>query len=228
MDVVIDTLLNLLYEHRYIFIFVGAILEGAYIMVLAGVLLKLGFFNVWGLSAVLLLGYFFHGILFYMLGRIGGHQILEKWVKRFHLTKKLIEKLEKYFKKHSVKTLFITRITYGLCVPALIVAGSFKMNWKKFISVIFVANFIWVFATVGLGYVFGIGYEALGTVVKTISIAFMIISFVLIIFLSFFIVHWLRRFARTKFIKRLEKQSFAFIRGVGKIISNSFDNGKNK
>jgi len=228
MDVVIDTLLNLLHQHWYIFAFIGALFEGTYIMILGGVLFKLGLFNFWGLSAVLLLGYFLNGIMLYLIGRIGGHQILDKWGKRFHLTKRIIEKLERYFKKHSVRTLFITRITYGLCVPAVIMAGALKMNWKKFVSVIFVANFIWVYVMLGLGYLFGVSYEALGAVVKTISVVFVIVAFVLAILLSFLIVYWLRRFARTKFIKRLEKHPFAFLRGMGKIISNSFDNGKDK
>ena len=40
-----NSVLNLLYQHRYIFVFLGALFEGTFIMILAGVLYKFGYFK---------------------------------------------------------------------------------------------------------------------------------------------------------------------------------------
>ena len=228
MEIIVNSILNLLHEHWYIFAFLGAVFEGSYIMVLAGVLFKFGYFNFWGLIAVLSLGYFINGLFFYLIGRFGGHQILDKWVKKLRITKKLLEKLENYLKKHSVKTLFITRITYGLSVPTFIIAGSFKMRLKKFILVTIVADFVWIFVMFGVGYVFGISYEAIGIIAKGIAAGFTVFLFVAIISLSIFIVYWLRRSVKAKFLKKLENHRFAFLRGFGKVISNLTNNKNEK
>ena len=227
MELIANSVLNLLSEHRYIFSFLGALFEGTYIMILTGVLLKFGYFKFWGLITVLIIGYFLNGMGFYLIGRVGGHQILEKWVKRLRITRKLLEKLEDYFKKHSVKTLFITRVTYGLSIPSFIIAGSFKMKLRKFMIVNLVAAIVWIAGTVGLGYVFGVSYTALGIVTKTVSIGLVVAFFVIIILLSVLVVYWLRRFAKMKFIRKLENNRFTFLRGVGKMITNFANKNEN-
>lgn len=227
METVINSIGNLLYNHRYIFAFLGAWFEGNYIMILSGVFYKFGFFKFWGLMAVLNLGYFLGGVMYYMMGRIGGQKVLEKWVRRLHLTKKLLLRLENYFKKHSVKTILITRITYGLAIPALIIAGSFRMKWKKFLIVNLISTIIWVFGAFALGYVFGISYSALGKITKTIAVGLAIALFVIMVFLTFFVFHWFMRSIKLKFMKRLENNRFQLIRKIGSAF-NYLINGKNK
>jgi membrane protein DedA with SNARE-associated domain len=223
MELIANPIANLLYEHRYIFAFLGALLEGTYIMILAGVLFKLGYFKFWGLIAVLGLGYFLNGFAIYLIGRFGGHQILVKWGRKLHLTKKLLEKLETHFKKHSFKTLFITRLTYGLSFASFIIAGSFKMKLKKFLFVNLAGTIVWVLGMFGLGYLFGVSYEALRVVTKGITIGLTIVLVVIIIIISTLIVYWLRRLAKSRFLKRLENNRFQFLRQIGVLISNSFD-----
>lgn len=67
-----NSVLQLLYEHRYIFAFLAAMLEGTFIMILSGVLFRFGYFNLWQLFAVLVVGYFLNGLFWYLLGRLGG------------------------------------------------------------------------------------------------------------------------------------------------------------
>jgi len=216
-----NSVLNLLYTHRYIFSFLGAFFEGTFIMILTGVLYKLGYFKFWALLSVLLSGYFLNGVTWYLIGRYGGNQVLEKWGKRLHLTKNLIEKLEEYFKNHSARTLFITRITYGFSMLSFMIAGSFKMKFKKFAAVNLAATIIWVLGLVGIGYIFGASYKALSIVTKSIRIGLTIGIFAIIVLISFLIVYWLRWFARTKFIQDLsEHKESEFLRWVGEKISN--------
>lgn len=227
MEVIDNSILRLLYEHRYVFAFLGALFEGTFIMILAGVLHKLGYFKFWALFSVLLSGYFLNGVIWYLIGKYGGNHVLEKWGKRLHLTKNLIEKLEEYFKNHSVKTLFITRITYGFGMLSFMIAGSFKMKFKKFAAVSLTAAIVWVSGLFIVGYIFGASYIALSVVAKGIRVGLIIVLFAVIILISFLILYWLRRFAKTKFIQNLsENNDSDFLRWIGKKISN-FGNNKN-
>ena len=214
-------LVNLLYQHRYIFAFLGALFEGTFIMLLAGALYKFGYFKFWGLMAVLISGYFLSGVIWYLIGKYGGNQVLDKWGKRLHITRNLIEKLEEYFRNHSVKTIFITRITYGFSMLSFMIAGSLKMKFKKFMMVSFIATIIWVFGLVGIGFLFGASYKALSIATKGIRVGLTIAFFTIIVLVSFLIFYWLRRFARTKFIQDLsEHKNSQFLRWLGEKISN--------
>lgn len=220
MEIIANSILNLLYEHRYIFSFLGALFEGTYVMILAGVLYKFGYFKLWGVMLVLLGGYVLNGIMFYLIGRMGGNTALEKWGSRFHLTKKILEKLENYFKKHSIKTIFVTRITYGLSGPTMIIAGVFKMKWKKFITVNLISSLVWVLVIFGLGYVFGSSFKALGEITRGIAIGAVVALFILTVSISVFVVFWIKHFTKIKFLKRLENNRFQFFRKIGNLINN--------
>jgi len=221
-----NSLVRLLYEHRYIFAFLGALFEGTFIMLLAGVLYKFGYFHFWGLFAVLLAGYFFNGIGWYLLGRFGGNAIMEKWVKRFRVGRKISDKLEDYFKEHSIKTLFITRVTYGLSMYTFIIAGALKMAWKKFLSVNLAAAIGWVLIMVGLGYGFGASYRALAVITKSIAFGVTIVVITAIVLVSISFVYLLRFFARQRFVQDLEKHQNSFVRKIGEAIGRIFNNEK--
>ncbi|PJE57515.1 MAG: hypothetical protein COU82_01490 [Candidatus Portnoybacteria bacterium CG10_big_fil_rev_8_21_14_0_10_38_18] len=221
-----NSVLNLLYTHRYIFSFLGALFEGTFIMLLAGVLYKFGYFNFWGLMTVLLAGYFLNGLFWYLLGRFGGNKVLEKWVRRFRVGRKISDKLEEYFRDHSVKTLFITRITYGFSMYAFIIAGALKMSWKKFLSVSFAASLTWILVMIGLGYGFGASYKALSVITKSITFGLTVVLLAVIVLASLSFIYWLRYFARQKFVQDLENHQNSFVRKIGELISKSFNNKK--
>lgn len=222
MEVINNSVLELLYEHRYIFAFLGAMLEGNFIMILSGVLFKFGFFDFWALAAVLIGGYFLNGIAWYLIGRIGGNVIVEKFMKRRKFGKKIIDKLEEFSQKHSAKTIFLTRITYGVSMFTFMIAGSLKMNWKKFLSVSFIAAIGWVLIMVSLGYGFGVGLQSLSKVARGIAFGLVVVIIILIILVSFSFIAWMRYFAGTQFVKDLENHKSPFLSKIGEIITKSF------
>ncbi len=227
MNYLDNSILRILYEHRYIFAFLGALFEGTYIMLLSGVLLKFGYFNFFGVLSVLFAGYFLNGIVWYLIGRAGGYKVLEKWGRRFHLTNKLIDKLEYYFKKHSIKTIFITRITYGFSMPALIIAGSLKMKWKKLLSVTFFATIVWIVMMVGLGYVFGLGYSAMGKVMNAIAKGLAFLIFALITLTIILLIYFILRSVRKRFFKEVEEES-SLLERAGELFNHLFNDKKDQ
>ena len=226
MEYIDNSILRLLYEHRYIFAFLGALFEGTFIMLFTGVLYKLGYFNFWWLTAVLVFGYFLNGVIWYLVGKYGGNQVLDKWGKRLHVAGNLIEKLEEYFKNHSVKTIFITRVTYGFSLLSFMIAGSFRMKFKKFLFSSLAASIVWTWGLVGIGFLFGASYKALSVVTKSIAVGLAVILFLAIVLFSILFIYLLRYFARRKFIQDLENHDVGFIRKFGGLINRIFNNKK--
>lgn len=222
MELIGKTILQLLDQHKYIFAFLGALFEGTFIMLLAGVLYKLGLFKLWGIILVLFVGYMCNAFMFYLIGRFGSSAVLEKWSKRRHLSNELLDKIKSYFKKHNGKALFITRITYGFSSIVMIMSGSFRMKIKKYLIINFFATIIWVGMMFSFGYIFGTSYKALGSITRTITIGVTIVLFVALISFSVAVVYGLRIFARTKFIKKLENHPSSFLRRLGSIIIKAF------
>lgn len=191
-------------------------------MILGGALLRFGYFNFFGLGAVLVGGYFLNGVFWYLAGRIAGHTIVEKWIKRFRIGRKIADKLERYFQDHSIKTIFITRITYGISMFSFLIAGSMKMNFKKFLTISFIGTIVWVLVVGGIGYGFGAGLQTLSKVAKGITIGITAVLFILMVLISSSFVYWMRYFARTKFIKDLENHESPFLSKVGELIRKAF------
>lgn len=222
MELIGKTILQLLDQHKYIFAFLGALFEGTFIMLLAGVLFKLGLFKLWGIILVLFVGYMCNAFMYYLIGRLGSSAVLEKWGKRRHLSSDLLNKIKDYFIKHNGKALFFTRITYGFSSVVMIMSGSLRMKIKKYFIINFFASIIWVSVMFGFGYVFGTSYKVLGSITRSITIGVTIVLFAVLISFSMVVVYGLRIFARTKFIKRLENHPSSFLRRLGKIIIKTF------
>ncbi len=228
MEIIDNSLLQLLYEHRYVFAFLAAMLEGTFIMVLGGVLFKFGYFNLWHLFAVLVIGYFLNGVFWYLVGRLGGTQIIEKFIKRFKTGKRIMNRIEEYFNNHSVKTLFLTRITYGIGMFTFMIAGSLKMKWKKFAPINLLATITWVLIVGAIGYGFGASLQSLGNVTKGITIGIIAIIIFLIILISISFIAWMRYFARTQFVKDMENHDSVILSGIGGFIRRAFHHKSKK
>lgn len=201
MSAFIDAITPFFYEHRYIFAFLGALFEGTNIMLLGGFLYKLGLFKFWNIFFTLFIGYIVNGYAWYAIGRLGGRKILDRWGPRFFLTRGRIKKLEGYFKKHTTKALIISRITYGISGCVFIIAGIFRTKLRKFFWCNLVAGVIWVLMMFGIGLSFGASYEALSKVTRVVAVWLLVVLFIIIVLIAAFLVYWLRKKARIKFIE---------------------------
>lgn len=220
MSEFISTITPFFHQHRYIFAFLGALFEGSNIMLLCGFLYKLGIFKFLNIIAILFLGYFINGYVLYSVGRFWGRKVLEKWGPRFFLTQERLRKLERYCKKHMGRALIIAKITYGFGMPTFIIAGMFKTKAKKFFWCNLIATIIWVLMLFAIGYSFGASYELLSKVIRLIAGWLMAVLFIVIVLIAIWLVFWLRRLARTKFIeKSLNQGSWKRLREFGKKIN---------
>jgi len=179
MGAIIQHFVSGLSYYRYLLAFVLAIFEGPIVMVGSGLLLRLGFFYFWPIYLALVLGDFVADLGWYAVGYFGARKFVDRWGKYLSLTPPVMRKLEKLFKEHHDKILFISKITmgFGFALATLVAAGMSKVPFKKYALYNFLGGFIWTGILLAAGYFFGQLYTLLG---KGFKIAFIIFLAVLV------------------------------------------------
>lgn len=151
---VINYLGNLLFFSKYVIAFLGTIIEGPIVTFMSGFLLKMGYFDFVPLYLCLFGGDFVADIGWYSVGRFGARKVLNKYGRFLKLTPETIEKIENKFKDNQQKIIFTSKITMGLSLPTLIVAGMMHVPFKKYIKVVFLGGLLWTGILLGIGYFF--------------------------------------------------------------------------
>jgi len=148
-----------LFSHKYIFLFLGAAIEGLNTMVLGGFLVSTKSIPLLPTFAVFTLGYTLNGYLWYAVGYFGGSKPIDKWGRTKPRSDKIIKTVQNYFERHSGKAIVITKFTFSLTIAALIMAGSLKYNLRKFSLYNFIGSIGWVSLTLFVGFFFGQSYK---------------------------------------------------------------------
>lgn len=154
----------------YSTLFVLMVLEGPAITILGAFLASLGFFNVFVILFLSILGDIVGDIILYAIGYYGGAKILEKAERFLKIKPHVIEKIKNYFKKYGKKTIFYVKSTTGLCWITFIAAGSIRMNFKDFLTASFLGGIIWSAFLVLSGYFFGYAFEKINEYIKSAGI----------------------------------------------------------
>lgn len=142
------------------------IVEGPVATLLAAFAASLGFFNVYVVLILSMLGDIIGDMILYCLGYFGGAKTLEKAEKILKIKPELILKIEKLFNNHGKKTIFAVKSTTGLCWITFIAAGSVRMTFREFILGSFFGGIVWSGFLVTMGYFFGYAFEQINDYIK--------------------------------------------------------------
>ena len=74
----------------------------------------------------------------------------------------------------------------------------------------------------GLGYVFGLGYSAMGRVMQTIATGLTILIFALITLTLILIIYFIMRFIRKRFFTEVEKEESSLLEKTGAMFNHLF------
>jgi membrane protein DedA with SNARE-associated domain len=203
------------FEHyKYLFIFLGSVIEGFNIIILAGFLASIGTVGIVPAFAICLVGEFLNGCAWYTVGYFGGAKPIDKWGRKDPKSRKIIETVENYFHRYSGRAIIFTKLTWSLTIATLIMAGSFKYNLKRFALYNFIGGLGWTLMTFIIGYVFGKGYRAVNLVNNVgYAVLFLIIAAILIYFVKVLI--------KSKFIQSLN--AMQQLREMGERIREGID-----
>ena len=145
--------------YKYLFLFLGAMIEGLNTMVLGGFLVSVNSIRLLPTLLLFILAYTINGYIWYTVGYFAGAKPIDKWGRKDKKGRKIIEKVEEYFNKYSGRAIIITKFTFSLTIATLLMAGSLKYDLKKFTFYNFIGSVGWVVVTLFVGYFFGQSYK---------------------------------------------------------------------
>ncbi len=165
----IQTYFPALVSHKYIFLFLGAAIEGFNTMILGGFLVSSDNIKLLPTFLVFMVGYTINGYGWYFVGYFAGAKPIDKWIRKDVKGQKIIDKVQEYFERYSGRAIIITKFTFSLTIATLIMAGSLKYNLKKFSLYNFIGSVGWVSVTLFTGYFFGESYKFFFTYLKGLT-----------------------------------------------------------
>ncbi len=158
----------------YVPVVLVAFLEGPFLSIIFGILLRLGYFSFFPVYGALMLGDLIGDIVWYYIGYHYGRRAVNRFGKRFKITEEDVAKTEKLFHKHQHKILFISKITngFGFALAVLMTAGIAKIPFKRYITINFFGQLVWSGLLLGIGYFFSESYIRIESVGGKISLIF--------------------------------------------------------
>jgi|SRR3989344_3337269 len=185
------------FSHTYIFLFIGAAIEGLSTLVIGGFLVSTHSISFFPALLAFALGHTVNGYLWYGVGYYGGAKSIDKWVRTKDNSRKIIEKVEVYFHRHSGKAIFLTKFTFSLTIATQVMAGSLKYNLRKYSWYNFIGSICWAAFAMSIGYFFGASYRLLFVYLKDVAY--------LIVFLggAIALIYILKAIFRSTFIRAI-------------------------
>ena len=159
-----------LISHKYLFLFIGAAIEGLSALVIGGFLVATNGVQFLPALMAFSFGHTLNGYIWYAVGYYGGAKSIDRWGRPKENSRKIIEKVEDYFKRHSGKAIFITKFTFSLTIATQIMAGSFKYDLRKYSWYNFIGSVCWATFAMSIGYFFGQSYKLLFVYLKDFSL----------------------------------------------------------
>lgn len=154
-----ESVVSMIYSlqgYSYFFLFLMMVFQGPIITALAAFASSIGFFNIYVIFSISVLGNLIPDIILYFIGKSCRSDFIMKILFKFGISKKKISFLERGLKKHAEKTLVITKLTPALPVPGLILAGFVGIPFLRFLYIVVVFNLVASTIFTFLGYYFGV------------------------------------------------------------------------
>jgi membrane protein DedA with SNARE-associated domain len=145
----------LLENYGYFAVFVGALLEGETVLIMAGFAAHRGLLLLPPIIAVAAAGGFLGDQLFFTLGRLRGRQMLT----RFPTLTRQTDRVDALLHRHSTWLIIGVRFMYGLRIAGPLLLGMSRVSHLKFALLNALGAALWAAVVTGAGYVFGQAVE---------------------------------------------------------------------
>ncbi|MDO8453901.1 MAG: DedA family protein [Sulfurimonas sp.] len=179
-------LVDLIFDWGYWGIFILMSIESSFIpfpseivLIPAGYLASQGQMSVFFIMLSALGGSLVGAFVNYYLAITLGRRILKRYGKYFFINEDVLVKMDGFFEKHGHISTFIGRLLPGIRQLISIPAGLARMNLGVFTIYTALGASIWAFILTMLGYFIGENQELLDLYLKEITIAIVILLFVL-------------------------------------------------
>lgn len=147
---------GLIIEYRYWILLPLSFLEGPIVAFVAGTLAAAGYFNPFVLAVFFFARDVIVDSLCYALGYFGGQsRLAKKILGKIGVTAGHMDEVKALWNKHPGKTMFFSKLSYGLAAGFIVVAGMVEMPFQTFLfygAIIAVAHYCTLLV---IGYFFG-------------------------------------------------------------------------
>ena len=148
---------NFVSTYGYPAVFIGTLLEGETILVIAGFLAHRGYLKLYVVILLAFLGTLLSDRILFFIGRLNG----KKLIKKYNFIKSRMVRINKFLDSNENYVMFGFRFIYGLRIITPLVLGTSKVNSKKFVIFNIISAFVWAIA-------FGIAGYLIGSVLETL------------------------------------------------------------
>jgi membrane protein DedA with SNARE-associated domain len=177
-----DHIVYLLTQYKYLLLFPLAIVEGPIVAVIAGFLCTNGFLNPLLAYSVIVLGDIIGDSICYSMGRWGVPKFIKKIGFRFGLNPKSINRARIYFDSNPARTVSLSKITLGIGVAGIYLAGNARIPYRKFIRICLITSLIQYIFYIGIGLLFGEAYIQINHYLNYVASIFIIAAFASILY----------------------------------------------
>ena len=146
---------DLLTQYGYFALFIGCLLEGETLLILAGVAAHSGYLFFPTVVAIAFVGGTLGDQILFYFGRRSGGAILQRWP-RFH---KPAERVRGLIERHSSLLIVGVRFMYGLRLVGPIAIGMSAVSPLRFAVLNMIGAALWAIGVGGVGYLFGHAIE---------------------------------------------------------------------
>ncbi|MGV8919754.1 MAG: DedA family protein [Pseudomonas sp.] len=156
------SLTQLITDYGYLAIFVGAMLEGETVLLLAGFAAHQGYLSFPLLALIAICGGALSDVMFFFIGRRYGNQLL----RRFPKLEPNAQRAEHLLERYQTGLIIGVRFLYGLRIAGPIAIGMSDVPAWRFVVLNLIGAAMWAPLIAGIGYVFGQSLEWLFADIK--------------------------------------------------------------
>ncbi len=178
-----SSLIGVLIKYRYVALFPLAVIEGLLVALAVGFMVRLGYFSFIPAYGVMILGDFIPDSLYYLIGRYGNRtETIEKHLQKIKMLSRNVEFLRRMWETYPTKTMFFSKLAYGISTPLLISAGIVRMSYRKFVSRAFFITLLQYGIAMTIGYYLGASYALATNYVEYVGITIAALVILILIF----------------------------------------------
>jgi membrane protein DedA with SNARE-associated domain len=170
---------QLVADYGYLAVFVGTLLEGEAILLLAAYAAHRGYLSLPAVIGVAFFGATLGDQIFFFSGRFFGHGLMQ----RLPLIRARAEKVNALLLRYHAGLIIGIRFAYGLRIAGPIVIGMSTLSARRFLVFNAIGAMIWAPLIAGIGYLFGHALEWLFADLKqyeTIGLLGLLLLFVVL------------------------------------------------
>ena len=124
-------------------------------------------------------------IFAYVVGATGGRKFVDKYGKYFFIKKSHVDLAQKWFDKYGIRAVFFSRMLPVIRTFISLPAGFARVDFKKFLFYTFAGSLPWTALILFAGLWLGDNWEYLLEIGHEFSLAFIIVSILIIAWLYF-------------------------------------------